>query len=154
MRSVVPWILWVLLAFAASLPGAAWPPGDWYASLAKPSWTPPGIAFPIVWTTLYALMGTAAWLIWRTPEDTPGRRAALTAFGVQLALNAAWTPVFFGLHAMLAALVVIVVLWFAILATLLSARRVTPPAAALLVPYLLWVTLATALNFEIWRLNA
>jgi tryptophan-rich sensory protein len=143
----------VLLAFAASLPGAAWPPGDWYESLAKPAWTPPGPAFPLVWTTLYALMGTAAWLVWRRPKETPGRRFALAAFLVQLALNAVWTPVFFGMHAMLAALAVIAALWLAILTTLFAFRPVSPPAAGLLVPYLLWVTLATALNFEIWRLN-
>jgi tryptophan-rich sensory protein len=153
MRTVLPWLLWVLLALAAALPGSAWPPGDWYESLAKPAWTPPGSAFPIVWTTLYVLMGTAAWLVWRRPKETPGRRVALTAFVVQLALNATWTPVFFGMHAMLAALAVIVVLWLAILATLLAFRRVSLLAAGLLVPYLLWVTLATALNFEIWRLN-
>jgi tryptophan-rich sensory protein len=153
MRAVLAWLLWMLFAFAASLPGAAWPPGDWYESLAKPAWTPPGWAVPVVWTTLYALMGTAAWLVWRRPKATPGRRIALTAFVVQLALNAAWTPVFFGMHAMLAALGVIVALWLAILATLLAFRRVSLTAAGLLVPYLVWVTLATALNFEIYRLN-
>jgi len=144
----------VLLAFAASLPGAAWPPGEWYEALAKPAWTPPGWAFPVVWTTLYALMGTAAWMVWRQPRQTPGRRLALVAFVDQLGLNAAWTPVFFGLHEMLAALVVVVALWLAILATLVTSHRVSRPAAWMLVPYLAWVPLATALNFELWRLNA
>ena len=133
------------------MPGAAsGGPGEWYQSIAKPDWTPPGWVFPVVWSRLYTLMGTAAWLVSRKE----GARGPLTLFVIQLLLNAAWTPIFFGAKEMLIALVVIVILWLAILATILAFRKVDRTAALLLVPYLLWVTLATALNFEIWRLNS
>ncbi len=153
MKSALAWIAWTLLAFAAALPGALWPPGEWYASLAKPDWTPPGWAFPTVWTTLYVCMGTAAWLVHR--ERRAGREVwgPLSLFLVQLALNAAWTPVFFGMHAMFGALLLIGVLWFAILATALAFRRVSVAAALLFVPYLAWVSVATVLNYRIWDLN-
>lgn len=155
MRGFLTWLGWVLLSFAATLPGAASPPDEWYQALAKPDWTPAGWVFPVVWTTLYVLMGTAAWVVWRKAREGGGSaRGPLALFFLQLALNAAWTPTFFGAHRILAALVVIVVLWLAILATILAFRRVSAPAALLLAPYLVWVSVATALNFQIWRLNA
>lgn len=154
MRGFLSWLGWVLLSFGATLPGAAWPPGAWYERLAKPDWTPPGWVFPVVWTTLYVLMGTAAWQVWRARGQAVVRRRALRLFLVQLALNAAWTPLFFGAQQILPALVLIAVLWCVILATLLAFRRVRPAAAGLLAPYLAWVSLATALNLQIWRLNA
>ncbi len=153
MRKLLPWLGWVALSFSATLPGAVSPPGDWYEALTKPDWTPPGWVFPVVWSTLYLLMGTAAWVVWSKGRDTPGRREALLAFVVQLVLNAAWTPTFFGAHLILPALVVITVLWLAILTTLIRFRRVSHIAALLLVPYLAWVSIAAVLNFEIWRLN-
>ncbi|MEX1024412.1 MAG: TspO/MBR family protein [Planctomycetota bacterium] len=153
MRSLLTWIAWVLLAFAATLPGAVSPPGEWYAALSKPDWTPAGWVFPVVWATLYVCMGTAAWLVQRAGSAQHPARGPLALFFVQLALNAAWTPIFFGLHAIFPALVVIVVLWVAILATLLAFRRVSTPAAWLFAPYLAWVSVALVLNFQIWRLN-
>lgn len=153
MKSFLAWIAWVLLAFAAALPGAAWPPGEWYESLAKPAWTPAGQVFPVVWTTLYVCMGTAAWLVHRAGGAERSARGPLALFVAQLVLNAAWTPIFFGAHAILPALVVIVLLWFAILATTLAFRRVSSAAALLFVPYLVWVSLATVLNYRIWDLN-
>lgn len=154
MKSALAWLGWTSIAFAASIPGALWPPGEWYASLAKPEWTPPGWVFPTVWTTLYVCMGTAAWLVHR--ERCAGRAVAapLSLFFAQLALNAAWTPVFFGLHAVFAALVLIVVMWFAILATAIAFRRVSVAASLLFVPYLAWVSTAAVLNLRIWQLNA
>ncbi len=156
MRNFLTWFGWVLLSFGATLPGAVAPPGAWYAALAKPDWTPPGWAFPVVWTTLYVLMGTAAWIVWRTSQKAAkgqGRRALILFVG-QLLLNAAWTPVFFAARQILPALVLIAVLWGAILATTIAFRRVSGIAALLLVPYLVWVSIATVLNFEIWRLNS
>lgn len=144
----------VLVLFAAFVPaviGAAFPAPDYYADLRKPAWAPPPWLFGPVWTVLYALIGVAAWLVWR--RDGPGTRPAIGLWGGQLVLNAAWTPIFFGLRAPGVALVEIGVLWIAIVVTTVAffARRTA--AGALLLPYLAWVTFATALNFEIWRLN-
>lgn len=133
--------------------GLATPPGDWYASLAKPSWTPPGWLFGPVWTVLYAMMGVAAWRLWRARGRTPGAGRALVLFGAQLACNFAWTPVFFGMRAPGASLAVIVVLWALIAATIAASWRVDRAAGVLLMPYLAWVSFATALNAAIWRLN-
>jgi len=146
-------LLWIVVSFVPALSGLVASPGAWYQDLDKPSWTPPGWLFGPVWTTLYLLMGIAAWLVWRK-AGWDGARGALALFLLQLAVNAAWTPIFFRWHAVLAALVCIAVLWLLVLATILAFRRHGTPAALLLVPYLLWLTLATALNFEIWRLNA
>lgn len=153
MRAALPWLGWVLLSFSATLPGAVSPPDAWYEALAKPSWTPAGWVFPVVWTTLYVLMGTAAWIVWRKSKGTPNARGPLLAFMVQLALNAAWTPTFFGAHRIFPALAIIVVLWLAILVTMLAFSKVSRAATLLLAPYLAWVSIATVLNFEIWRLN-
>lgn len=140
---------WVLVSFAASASGAFFSPGEWYASLNKPSFNPPPWVFGPVWTALYAMMGVSAWLVWRCRDA----RRPLALWLLQLAFNAAWTPVFFGLHRMDIALVIIIAMWLAILATILAFRRHSRAAALLLVPYLLWVGFATALNAALWRLN-
>jgi tryptophan-rich sensory protein len=126
---------------------------SWYAALAKPSFTPPNWAFGPVWTVLYLLMGIAAFLVWRKGLASAGVKTALAWFLVQLGLNAVWTPVFFGLHRIGLALVVIVLLWAAIVATTHRFFRILRPAGLLLVPYLLWVSFATVLNASLWRLN-
>ena len=123
---------------------------SWYPTLTKPAWNPPGWVFGPVWTALYAMMAVAAWLVWRQA----GWGGALALFGMQLALNAAWSPLFFGLHRIDLALGDIVLMWAAIVATMVAFWKVTPAAGWLFVPYLLWVTFATALNFALWRLNA
>jgi len=145
-------LLWILLCECTGFVTSQWKPGAWHAALVKPAWNPPSWLFAPVWILLYALMGVAAWLVWRSAE-APGRRAALGLFLVQLALNGAWSWIFFGRHAIGGALVEIALLWLAILATLLAFRRVSRPAAWLLVPYLAWVAFATALTFAIWTLN-
>lgn len=124
----------------------------WYPSLAKPSWNPPSWVFAPVWTALYIGMAVAAWLVWRTSgwRDASG---ALRLFAVQLALNAAWSPLFFGLRSPAAGLVDIAALWLVVAATIVAFFRIAPVAGALLVPYGLWVTFAAALNAAIWRLN-
>ncbi|WP_137283724.1 TspO/MBR family protein [Halorussus salinisoli] len=124
----------------------------WYPTLAKPAFTPPSWVFGPVWTTLYLLMGVALYLVWRSDRGRL-RQVALAVFGVQLVLNAAWSLVFFGSQAVLGGLAVILALLAVILATIAAFARVDRRAAVLLVPYLLWVGFATALNFEIWRLN-
>lgn len=121
---------------------------EWYAFLNKPSFAPPNWLFGPVWTLLYFMMGTAAWVVWRRAGV-----GALKIFWLQLALNAAWTPLFFGLRSPLAALVCIACMWVAIVATIVAFWRVSRPAALLLVPYLAWVSFASALNYAIWTLN-
>ncbi len=125
---------------------------DWYATLAKPSWTPPNWVFAPVWSLLYALMAIAAWLIWRK-AGLSGARLAMVLFALQLGLNVVWSGLFFGLQSPGAALLDVVSLWLAILATLLAFGRHSRLAAWLLAPYLLWVTYATGLNFAIWWMN-
>ena len=126
---------------------------DWYPTLSKPSWTPPDWVFGPVWTALYVLMALAAWLVWRR-LGWPRSRPALTLFAVQLVLNAAWSGLFFALQNPGAAFAEIILLWAAIAATLVAFARVSPAAAGLLVPYLLWVTYAAALNGTIWVMNS
>jgi benzodiazapine receptor len=123
---------------------------SWYARLAKPSWTPPGYLFGPVWTALYLAMAVAAWLV--------ARKAGLASppirwFVIQLVLNAAWSWLFFGLKRPVIAFVDIVLLWSAILATLIAFRPWSLTASLLLAPYLAWVSFAAALNLAIWRMN-
>jgi tryptophan-rich sensory protein len=151
---------WMLLAFIAvcfAVSGAGamvtrGPVSQWYPALLKPAWNPPAWVFGPVWTLLYLMMAVAAWLVWRKRGFTDGA-AALWLFAIQLALNAAWSPLFFGLRNPLAGLLDIIPLWAAILATMVAFWRISPLAGALLAPYWLWVGFATALNFTIWRLN-
>lgn len=125
----------------------------WYPTLAKPSFTPPNWVFAPVWTLLYALMGLAAFLIWRCGTHHVRVRGALTAFGVQLLLNAGWSFAFFGARSPALGLVVILFLWGTLAWTLDRFFRIRPLAGWLLVPYLAWVTYALALNVSIWALN-
>ena len=130
----------------------AGPDSAWFRELEKPVFYPPEIAFPVVWTLLFSLLGIALWLVWRT--DAPGRALALSLFVAQMAVNAAWTPAFFGRESPELGLVVILVLWVLIVATIVAFGRVDRRAAALLVPYLAWVAFAAILNGAIWWLNA
>ncbi|MDP9163918.1 MAG: tryptophan-rich sensory protein [Pseudomonadota bacterium] len=124
----------------------------WYADLAKPSFQPPGWAFGAVWTTLYTMMGIALAVVLRAPKSAE-RSLGLGLFGVQLVGNFAWSPLFFGAHAIDPALVLIIATATLVTATLVSFWRIRPLAGALLVPYLAWLCLATALNHETGRLN-
>ncbi len=125
----------------------------WYAGLAKPAWTPPNWAFPVAWNILYLLMALALWRLVVHAAPGPDRRLAITAYFVQLALNAAWSPIFFKWHLIGVGLAAIVALWLAIAVTMRAAWRVDRPAAWLLVPYLAWVTYATTLNAGLLALN-
>jgi translocator protein len=138
---------------AAGIGGAGTAAGvrTWYRSLDRPSWRPPDEAFGPVWTALYAGNAVSAWLVWRA--DPQGSRPALTLYGAQLALNAAWPLLFFGLKRPGLALVEIALLWVAVLATIAAFARRHRGAALLLVPYLAWVTFALALNHDLWRRN-
>ncbi|HEY1122448.1 MAG TPA: TspO/MBR family protein [Haloferula sp.] len=120
--------------------------GSWYAALERPPGTPPNAVFGPVWSILYAMMGIAFALVWHRAPAGPAKQRALTIFFIQLVLNLAWTPVFFGAHLLAPALVVIGLLVLAIAATIIHFRPLDKLAAALLVPYLLWVCYATYLN--------
>ncbi len=152
-RSALALAGWLVLTFAAASMGALFLPGEWYASLKKPSWNPPAWLFGPVWTALYTVMAVAVWLVWRRGCCTVQRRPLLL-FLAQLTLNAVWTPLFFGLHRPGLAFAEIVLLWLAIATTLAVFRPVSRTAAGLLVPYLAWVGFAAVLNFTLWRLNS
>lgn len=125
---------------------------EWYPGLAKPPFNPPDWVFGPVWTVLYLMMGVAAWLVWRRADEarvgTP-----LVLFAAQLLLNGLWSVLFFGLRSPGVAAVEILLLWIAIVLTIRSFRRVSVPAALLLVPYWAWVSFAAVLNISIWMLN-
>lgn len=127
--------------------------GDWYATLRKPSWNPPNWIFGPVWTCLYLAMALSAWLVWREKKLAEGK-LPLVVFGLQLILNAAWSPLFFGLRSPGLALIDIVLLWFAILATVITFGRVSTLAAGLLIPYFAWVSFAAFLNWTIEKMNS
>jgi tryptophan-rich sensory protein len=125
----------------------------WYRTLKKPDFNPPDWIFAPVWTLLYASMGVAAALISGSDADRHAVRRAEAVFAAQLALNTGWSFLFFGKRSPFVALIEIMLLWSAIMATILLFARISRPAALLLLPYLLWTTFAAVLNFSIWRLN-
>lgn len=149
-------VLFVLVCLGAGGLGAVatTPEIDgWYRTVVKPDWNPPDWLFGPVWTTLFVLMGISAWLVWK-PAGLKEASTPLSLFAVQLILNVAWSWIFFGMHKIGWAVVEIVILWLAILATTVAFFRRSKPAGCLLVPYLGWVTFASVLNFTIWRLNS
>lgn len=151
-RSLLVLLGWLALVMLAALTGIFTPPGEWYAGLDKPPFTPPSLAFPIAWTLLYLLMAVAAWRA--TLAAPPAARwHTLWPFAAQLAANALWSPLFFGLHWMGVALVDLLLLWGLIVFTIRRFAGVSPLAAWLLAPYLAWVSLAAYLNTSIWWLN-
>lgn len=154
-RGVAGLVLWVALCLGVSGIGGAitrTSVSDWYQGLSKPSFNPPDWIFTPIWISLFILMGVAAWLVWRRTGFGRGR-IPLAAFGVQLALNLAWSGLFFGLQSVGWALAEIFALWIAILMTAIGFYRINAVAGLLLVPYLLWTSFAIALNASIWLLN-
>lgn len=134
---------------ASAATGAMFKPGAWYRSLNKPTWTPPSWVFPVVWTTLYIAMSVAAARV----AAVPGAGQALALYTLQLALNVLWTPIFFGLHRLRAGMVVIGCLWLAVAATMVAFWGLDRIAGLLMAPYLVWCTIAGALNFWVMRHN-
>lgn len=147
--AILPVVAASLLGQWATYPNIA----GWYAGLTKPAFNPPNWIFAPVWTALYILMAYAAWRILKLPADRPGRSPALALFFLQLALNAGWSWLFFGLHNPLAGLLDIVPQLIVILLAIDRFRRLDPVAALCLVPLAAWVLFATLLNFAIWQLN-
>ncbi len=148
---------WITLAaffaasFAAGVTGAAFPPGVWYRSLRKPSWTPPDWLFPIAWTTLYVAMAVAAWRV--AESGSPWAIAGLALWSWQIVMNALWSPIFFGLHRLGAAMLALCGLWIAVALTAAAFWQADRVAGLLMAPYLLWVSVAGALNFALLRMN-
>ncbi len=154
LRTAITASLAILLCNAVGIAGALLTSTDtdWYQTLTKPSFQPPGWVFGPVWTLLYTLMGVALFRVF-VRRSAPGGSAALTLFGVQLLLNAIWSPLFFGAQAITAALVVIVLMVLAVVATMRSFWGIDRPAAWLLAPYLAWIGFATVLNGALLALN-
>jgi translocator protein len=145
---------WLALTGAAAAVGAvaSVDAGAFYAELSRPGWAPPGSVFGPVWTLLYIMMGLAVWLVWREPGSAV-RRRALVLYVVQLVLNALWSVLFFHQRHGALAFADILVLWVLIVVTAGAFWRVRGLSAALLFPYLLWVSFAAVLNYSVWRLN-
>jgi len=135
---------------AAGSTGAVFAPDDWYRNrIVKPSWTPPDWVFPVTWTTLYILIALAATRV----ATLPGAEYALGLWALQMTVNALWSPIFFGIKRIRAALIAVGALWFAVAATMGALFQLDWIAGALFVPYLVWVSIAASLNYWIWRNN-
>ena len=151
--SIVLFLTFFAAAIAAASTGSFFPTGDWYKSLRKPVWVPPNWAFPVVWTILYILMSWAAMRVGLSGAEGAVVAQALALWALQIALNAIWTPVFFGLRRMRAALGIMVGLWAAVLAMAAVFYTIDPVAGLMLAPYAVWVSIAFALNGAMLRLN-
>jgi tryptophan-rich sensory protein len=153
-KQLVGLVGWILASFVAAAIGSAASiqAGPFYTQLVRPEWAPPSSVFGPVWTVLYLLMGIAAWLAWRV-AGFRAARTALTLFLVQLVVNALWSWLFFAWHRGAGAFADIVLLWLLIVATVIGFWRVRALAGVLLLPYLAWVSFASALNFAVWQLN-
>lgn len=153
-KKIFGFVAWLAISFIAAAIGSAASiqASPFYTQLIRPEWAPPPNLFGPVWTILYALMGIAAWLVWRAGGFRAARKA-LTLFLVQLAVNALWSWLFFGWRLGGLAFADIILLWMLIVATLIAFWRVRPLAGALLIPYLIWVSFASALNYSVWQLN-
>lgn len=125
----------------------------WYSALAKPWWSPPNWLFGPVWTTLYLLMGVALFLVWREGFHRRDVRFAILIFGVQLAINLLWSVVFFSFHALFGSIIIIMLLWLAVLANIIAFFIISKWAGILLVPYIVWVSIASYLNYSVYLLN-
>jgi tryptophan-rich sensory protein len=151
-------IISILLTLAVEVEGYLFSPASvpaaarWYARLAKPEWLPPQTWFAPIWSAIYALQGVALWLVWRERYHRH-RNGAVAVFALQLALNAAWAPVFFGQQNIGIGFFISVALWLAVGWTMRAFARVKLLAAFVLLPYLLWAGVAVAMNYALWKLN-
>ena len=152
-HSWVALFLCIFISFLPALFGSLFEPGAWYAGLKKPLLNPPGWVFGPVWSALYIMMGLSCWLLWRCRHSSRVGMP-MVVFSAQLVLNGLWPYIFFGLKRPGLAFVEIIILWFAIGATVVLFYSKRKSAGLLLCPYLVWVTFAAYLNFSIWRLNA
>ena len=146
---IVLFFIFLLACFAAGATGSLFPPGEWYKTLRKPSWTPSDWMFPVFWTVIYFCISFAAALVATSPNGGLG----LAFWALQIAVNTLWTPVFFGLHRIKLGFYILSLLWLSVAATTVSFFTINLLAGWLLVPYIVWVSIAGFLNFTVWRLN-
>ena len=154
--NIVKLVISILASFAAGGIGSLFTfksIPSWYAELKKPRYTPPNWLFGPVWTTLYIMMGISVFLVWRNGLTMNGVLLAFTLFWIQLVINALWSIIFFGIKSKGGGVITIIVLWFLILATIIASFQVSVWAGALLIPYIVWVSIASYLNIGIWLLN-
>jgi tryptophan-rich sensory protein len=149
MSYYLPLGAFIALVFVAASSGALFQPGAWYANLNKPSWTPPNWLFPVAWSVLYLLIAIAGWKVWQVE----GIKTALIVWGISLLINMSWSYIMFERKEIGLALVDLILLWISIVAFMVLAWPVSQTATYLFVPYLMWVSIAGALNFSVWRLN-
>jgi len=154
-KSILPLLISILIVFSFGFIGSFFTTpsiATWYAFINKPLFSPPNWIFAPVWTLLYILMGISAFLIWKK-RDNLKTKPALIFYGIQLILNALWSIIFFGMHNPGLALLGIIILWLFILITLIKFYKINKTAGILFIPYLLWVSFASILNYAIWMLN-
>lgn len=152
MKKFSDFILWLLISALVAWFGAQFNTGQWYTTISKPTWTPPGWLFGPVWTMLYIMMATAAFLVWRATQRT-FKNKTIQLYLIKMLFNASWSWVFFGLHQIGWAVANIVILLILIIIVSMKFYRINKTAGYLMLPYLLWVSFATILNFNIWLLN-
>lgn len=156
-KKIIQFVVSILVCQMAGIIGVGFTTSAiplWYSTLNKPSFSPPPWVFGPVWTLLYTMMGIALFLIWTNKIQSEKKQQAILIFSTQLFLNAIWSPIFFGLQSLFIGLIVIILMWIFILLTIIHFSKISKVAAALLMPYLLWVSFATILNFSIWQLNS
>jgi tryptophan-rich sensory protein len=156
LRELPKLIISILIVFVAGSIGTLATTSElttWYAALAKPNWTPPNWVFGPIWSTLYILMGIALFMVWKQGLERDDVKFAILIFAVQLVLNTLWSLVFFGMHAIFGGFILILILWIAIFANIIVFYIITKPAGLLLIPYLLWVSIASYLNYSVYLLN-
>jgi benzodiazapine receptor len=156
MKDIVRLLISIIICQAAGFIGSIFTTPNiptWYKTLQKPNIAPPNWVFAPVWTLLFLLMGIALYLVWRQGWNTPAVRIAMIIFFIHLIVNILWSAVFFGLHAPLAGFFVIIALWFLIILTIIYFSSVSKTAGLILLPYILWVSFASVLNFMLYKLN-
>ena len=156
VREIPKLIISIVIVFLAAAVGTVYTLSEittWYVTLNKPTWTPPNWAFGPIWTTLYILMGIALFLVWREGLDRKEVRIAILVFAIQLALNVIWSLVFFAGHNLFGGLMLVILLWIAILINIIVFYRISKPAGLILIPYIIWVSIASYLNYTVFLLN-
>ncbi len=156
IREIPKLIVSIVVVFLAGAVGTVYTLKQittWYVALTKPGWTPPNWAFGPIWSTLYVLMGISLFLIWRQGLYRKDVQIAILVFAVQLAINVIWSIVFFGTHNIFGGLVLVLILWISIFINIIVFYRISKPAGLILIPYLLWVSIASYLNYSVFLLN-